>query len=70
MQAFAEREQMLSILCQADTSDAIGAAVSFLLAEAEARPEVLRAVLRARLEKPGERSCDVIDVLTRVSGKG
>lgn len=70
MQAFAEREQMIAMLSQADTGDAIGAALSFLLSEAEARPHVLRAVLRAQVEKVGERRCDVIDVLTRVSGKG
>jgi len=69
MRAFAEREQLIQMLVEADRSDAIGAAVSFLLHAAEQEPDVVRAVLRARAERLGEPPREIIDVLARVAGK-
>lgn len=70
MQSFFDREAMLKVLTEADEGDATGAAVAFLLHMVDSKPHVLRAVLRARAEKPGMPMGEIIDVLNRVAGKG
>lgn len=69
LQAAAEREQMLKLLCEADRGDAVGAALAFLLHAADRDPDVLRRVLRAHVEREGRRGCEVIDVLNGAAGK-
>ena len=70
LQAFAEREALLTILGDADRSDAIGSAVAFLLQAADQEPDILRAVLRTHVERVGVTGRDIIDVLNGIAGKG
>ena len=60
---FAARDELLGALLHASRSDAIGAAVAFLLQAAEDDPGQLRAVLSRPAD--GEGTARIVDVLTR-----